>query len=220
MEPNQFKVIAAGASLFVCLVWVAVSNAVPAIEADLNAAVVNISQGADLKWVSGEVDGQTVTLHGYVPDHIAYKDAYLAAHAIPGVTAIANEIRLVGAQGSCQEELNSALSHEKIQFQPGSYSISNNSDFLLKMLAVVARNCDTSIEIAGHTDAVGDGRSNQALSELRANAVRNYLISSGVAPERLKATGYGATRPIYDNSTPEGRNRNRRIEFSVSSTST
>ena len=218
MEPTQFKTIAAAASAFVCLVWMAVSNVVPAIEADLSAAVDDIASGKDLNWVSGSVDGQHVTLSGYVPDHIAYKNAYLAAHGIPGVERISNEVRLVGTQGACQDELNSALSHEKIQFQPGSYSISSNSDFLLKMLAVVARNCETTIEIAGHTDSVGDGKSNRRLSELRANAVRNYLISSGVEPSRLHARGYGDSRPIYDNSTPEGRNANRRIEFTVTST--
>lgn len=70
-------------------------------------------------------------------------------------------------------------------------------------------------EIAGYTDNVGDAAANQKLSEERANAVRNYLIKQGVPAESLTAIGYGQENPIADNSTEEGRTKNRRIEFNV-----
>ena len=67
--------------------------------------------------------------------------------------------------------------------------------------------------IEGHTDSVGDKASNMKLSQRRADSVRNYLIKTfGIAPERLKAEGYGPTRPIADNKTKEGKAQNRRIE--------
>ncbi len=68
-------------------------------------------------------------------------------------------------------------------------------------------------EIGGHTDSVGQAASNQALSDARANAVRDYLVSKGVSKEALAAAGYGDTKPIADNVTPDGKAKNRRIEF-------
>jgi outer membrane protein OmpA-like peptidoglycan-associated protein len=69
------------------------------------------------------------------------------------------------------------------------------------------------IEISGHTDNEGSDAYNQKLSEGRANAVMNYLISQGVKPERMRAVGYGESRPIDTNLTEDGRAQNRRVEF-------
>jgi outer membrane protein OmpA-like peptidoglycan-associated protein len=73
----------------------------------------------------------------------------------------------------------------------------------------------TRIEIEGHTDNTGSAAMNQQLSENRAMAVASYLASRGVARDRMYAVGYGMTRPIADNSTAEGRARNRRVEIIV-----
>lgn len=71
------------------------------------------------------------------------------------------------------------------------------------------------IEIAGHTDNIGDDKSNQALSAERAFEVLNYLAQKGVDSARLKHAGYGESKPIGNNSTPEGRALNRRTEFTI-----
>jgi outer membrane protein OmpA-like peptidoglycan-associated protein/uncharacterized protein YidB (DUF937 family) len=71
------------------------------------------------------------------------------------------------------------------------------------------------IEIGGHTDNVGNADSNMALSQRRADAVRNALVQDGVASSMLTAKGYGETRPIASNDTADGRYRNRRTEFTV-----
>lgn len=68
------------------------------------------------------------------------------------------------------------------------------------------------IGISGHTDNVGDARRNQALSEVRAQAVRDYLVSHGIDSERVEAVGYGDQRPVASNDTEDGRRQNRRIE--------
>lgn len=68
------------------------------------------------------------------------------------------------------------------------------------------------IEISGHTDNVGDPKSNQSLSQRRADACRAYLIKKGIDQSRVRAVGYGDTRPIAPNDTVDGRQRNRRIE--------
>ncbi|HBY52212.1 MAG TPA: flagellar motor protein MotB, partial [Marinilabiliales bacterium] len=67
----------------------------------------------------------------------------------------------------------------------------------------------------GFTDNEGSDETNEKLSQSRAQAVVNYLISKGIVPEMLKAVGYGEKRPLDTNQTPEGRAKNRRVEFMV-----
>jgi outer membrane protein OmpA-like peptidoglycan-associated protein len=72
---------------------------------------------------------------------------------------------------------------------------------------------DVDIEVAGHTDSMGSDAYNMRLSRQRAEAVRNFLISRGVAADRLTAKGYGEAQPVADNATEEGRFKNRRVEL-------
>jgi outer membrane protein OmpA-like peptidoglycan-associated protein len=74
---------------------------------------------------------------------------------------------------------------------------------------------DLVIEVAGHTDNVGNENWNIGLSLRRAYTVRDFLIAQGVAPERISARGYGSSQPIADNATPEGQAQNRRVELRV-----
>lgn len=71
------------------------------------------------------------------------------------------------------------------------------------------------VEIQGHTDNVGSAEYNQKLSERRAKAVADYLIGAGIDSNRLRAVGYGKTKPIHSNDTAGGRDRNRRVSFEV-----
>jgi len=71
------------------------------------------------------------------------------------------------------------------------------------------------IEIAGHTDNVGNDADNLKLSQQRADAIRQYLIKKGIQPPRVIAKGYGASQPVADNSADEGRRRNRRTEVKI-----
>ncbi|MCK6503225.1 OmpA family protein [Myxococcota bacterium] len=71
------------------------------------------------------------------------------------------------------------------------------------------------IRVEGHTDSQGDAAANQAISQQRAEAVRNFLVSMGVEGTRIEAIGYGETLPIDSNATEAGRARNRRIEMRV-----
>ena len=72
-----------------------------------------------------------------------------------------------------------------------------------------------TIEIGGHTDGKGSEAYNQRLSENRAKAVVDYLVSKGVDAKRLKYKGYGKTMPVDTNDTEEGRAKNRRVEFKI-----
>lgn len=80
-------------------------------------------------------------------------------------------------------------------------------------VATLEKWSNVNVEIAGHTDSRGSDEYNVGLSQRRAEAVRNYLISKGVAAERLSAKGYGESRPVADNATDEGRLMNRRVEL-------
>ncbi|HWJ15671.1 MAG TPA: OmpA family protein [Gemmatimonadaceae bacterium] len=101
-----------------------------------------------------------------------------------------------------------------IYFEFNSAALAPASDNALASLAdVLKRHGDWAATIEGHTDSIGGAKSNQLLSARRAEAVRARLISAGIVAARLKAAGFGATRPRETNTTIEGRARNRRVEL-------
>ena len=81
--------------------------------------------------------------------------------------------------------------------------------------ATLAANPTVEVSVEGHTDGVGAAAYNQSLSERRANAAVAYLVGKGVASGRMKAVGYGKTKPIASNDTADGRARNRRVDLVV-----
>ena len=101
-----------------------------------------------------------------------------------------------------------------VSFQLGTSRLTANAQFALKHAAIILQNNpDISMEVAGHTDSIGDADSNLRLSTTRAQAVLNYLVAQGVAEKRLLAKGYGSNEPIADNNTNAGRAKNRRVEL-------
>ena len=87
---------------------------------------------------------------------------------------------------------------------------------LARISGIVLAYPDLKLAIEGHTDSIGTDEYNQTLSEKRADTVRGYLISSGVRPDNVSATGLGKANPVADNSTTGGRKLNRRVEMIVS----
>ena len=82
-----------------------------------------------------------------------------------------------------------------------------------RIVTLMNENPDLKFSVEGHTDSTGNPASNQTLSEARSQAIVDKLVESGIARERLSATGKGQSNPIADNSTDEGRAKNRRVEF-------
>ena len=80
------------------------------------------------------------------------------------------------------------------------------------MVEYLTHKTSAKVEISGHTDNVGNKKKNKALSTKRAEACRDYLVSKGIDSGRIEAVGYGDERPIESNATPEGQQKNRRIE--------
>ena len=96
---------------------------------------------------------------------------------------------------------------DSAELTPGSKRILNRVASSLKEWSEV------DVEVEGHTDSVADAAYNKDLSQRRAESVRAYLIERGVSASRLSARGYGETRPVASNNTPEGRSKNRRVEL-------
>ena len=103
---------------------------------------------------------------------------------------------------------------EGISFQFGTAEFTEEAHSILDSAALILQNNpDIRMEVAGHTDSSGDNNANINLSTRRAEAVLSYLVSAGVAADRLQAKGYGSDKPIADNTNREGRAKNRRVEL-------
>jgi OmpA-OmpF porin, OOP family len=115
------------------------------------------------------------------------------------------------------KELSGILDQSIINFPSGGSEVPAASIALLEKAAADLKQLapGTVLEIAGYTDNTGDPAANVALSQQRADAVRNVLIHAGVDPSMVVAKGYGSANPIASNDTMEGRFRNRRIEYHV-----
>lgn len=101
-------------------------------------------------------------------------------------------------------------------FATGKYQLEKKSKTELdKIIAFMNANTQVQIEISGHTDDVGDDKSNQELSNKRANAVFTYLVEHNVRKERIRYAGYGESRPLKPNNSEPNRQLNRRIELRV-----
>ncbi|MFZ4725540.1 MAG: thrombospondin type 3 repeat-containing protein [Paludibacter sp.] len=122
-----------------------------------------------------------------------------------GCPEIKNEVKSL-----LQQALNG------VQFESGKAQIKSSSFELLNKIAIILmQNPTYLVEIQGHTDNVGNPKLNLLLSQNRVEAVRKYLIDTGVDEMRVTSKGFGDTKPIADNKTPLGRSKNRRVEFVV-----
>jgi outer membrane protein OmpA-like peptidoglycan-associated protein/tetratricopeptide (TPR) repeat protein len=110
----------------------------------------------------------------------------------------------------------SVITLKNVFFDTDKYEIKPQSFYELDKLAdFLTANQGIKVEIGGHTDNQGSEAHNKTLSENRAKAIVKYLTDKKISPERLKAKGYGASQPCADNSTEEGRAKNRRTEVKI-----
>lgn len=113
-----------------------------------------------------------------------------------------------------QEILKKAF--DNLEFETGKAIIRNSSLASLDELAsVMKKRSEFMLYLAGHTDNVGKPQTNMTLSKNRTLAVKNYLIKLGIESSRIKAEWFGQTKPIAPNTTPEGKQKNRRVEMSI-----
>jgi outer membrane protein OmpA-like peptidoglycan-associated protein/tetratricopeptide (TPR) repeat protein len=113
-------------------------------------------------------------------------------------------------------EVNASVVLRNIFFDVNQYALRPESQIELdRLVKLLQDNPTVRIQLEGHTDNVGTAADNQKLSENRARAVVAYLQGKGIRPERLVAKGFGATQPVADNKTEEGRAQNRRTALKV-----
>ena len=165
-----------------------------------------------------EFEGRDAVLTGNVSSPVLRNRADSIMTHLKGVRKVDNRLVVTPppVPVDLTSQLKALLSDKAIPFLVNSSKISEGGfDVIDKAVELLQKYPDACIEIAGHTDMTGDEAYNQRLSQLRAEAVEQLLIEGGIAASRLRAVGYGSSRPIADNATREGSRRNRRVEFIV-----
>jgi outer membrane protein OmpA-like peptidoglycan-associated protein len=192
------------------------------------ALLVGVACADTPKWqtgaaVGGAVGAGTGAIIGHQSDHEV--EGALIGGAVGAVAG-----GLIGAQLDKQQaELSQVaeverpsetelvvILRDKILFDVDSYSLKPGAEDNLSEIAdILIKYPDFNIIVEGHTDNTGKENYNQWLSEKRAGAVADFLVGRGLNPARIQVIGYGETRPVATNETPEGRQQNRRVELHV-----
>jgi OOP family OmpA-OmpF porin len=115
-----------------------------------------------------------------------------------------------------QQIIDATLKNRIIEFESGSAVLATSGTQILDEMAVALNKVGgKKVKIIGHTDSSGDLAKNLSLSQERAIAVKNYLVGKNINADSMSTEGLGPNKPVADNTTPEGRRKNRRIEFEV-----
>lgn len=160
------------------------------------------------------IDGSIVNVRGEVANEAQRQQiASEIATSLNPTYTVNNGLRIAAAE---QGVLDAALDKRIIEFDSGQASITPAGLAILdEMAAAMQKLKGRKVEVIGHTDNTGLRASNVSLSQARAEAVRNYLASKGIAPDTVLTSGQGPDRPVASNTTVDGRARNRRIEFRI-----
>lgn len=124
-------------------------------------------------------------------------------------------------EGGCPRNYTQSVeimtkAREGLFFNTASATIKDESFPVLDaVVKVMQDNPNYKLNVDGHTDNTGNADSNMELSQKRAESARNYIIEKGISADRITAKGYGSNKPAGDNSTEEGRAKNRRVEFNI-----
>lgn len=168
------------------------------------------------------VEGENISLIGKVPDEATkdkiFKDAVAAMpsdFSLTNLLTVEGEKALTEEQAKVQIKLNEQLKGKIVEFETGSAELTDKGKQVLDGLIPIFQGSTDSMEIGGHTDNQGNAAKNMTLSQQRADTVKKYFIGKGLDEKRFSTKGYGQDKPIADNNTPEGKQRNRRIEFQV-----
>ena len=183
------------------------------------------------EWVeiSGDVTAQGgerfLTLGNFLPTNKSGVKETRALNAVlSGAYYYIDDVRvtcltpdtLVPPPAPAPPSANSVVRLGEVYFATGESQVQQQSYRELYHLRQMLETHPTMrIEIRGHTDDQGTVEHNQRLSEARAKAIADYLVSQGISRSRITWVGYGETMPVDDNTTPEGRRNNRRVEYRV-----
>jgi len=161
------------------------------------------------------INGNNIELKGEVANESQRQQlAADMATSLNSTYVVRNALRVAAQE---QTAVDATLANRIIEFEAGSSVLRPAGRSILDEIATTLLKLGSKkVEVIGHTDAQGARDTNVVLSLARADAVRSYLASKGVAPSLITTSGSGPDRPVAANDTPEGRARNRRIEFRIS----
>ena len=179
-----------------------------------------------------DLNGDTLTLKGIAPSEDVKAEVEAAAKAAWPKMKIVNNIEVTAAATPCtgtpgpapgggpcatlQADISGVLK-TPINFQTDGFSLTPASQQQLTQVADKLKACpDPKVSVVGHTDSSGNDAINIPLSNNRAKAVADYLVSQGVAGDRVTSKGVGSAEPIAPNDTPAGKAQNRRTDITVS----
>lgn len=189
------------------------------IQADILSRTSQALSSASIPTAGMSVDGRDVLLRGFRGSPEVSDQTVEMVRNLYGVRDVRVEILEpppAPKATEVQTKVNEIIKLKNVEFLTAKSELTPAGAATLDQVAAeLAKAPALTIAIAGHTDSQGNPAANQALSQARADSVRNYLVSKGIAAARMTTAGFGQTKPIADNATPEGRQRNRRIEFSV-----
>ncbi|MBQ3999056.1 MAG: OmpA family protein [Paludibacteraceae bacterium] len=154
----------------------------------------------------GKIYGYYVDKEGFFPiaENIDLRD-------VENMVEMTQDITVVTYEQMIEEEIPMPLNN--LFFPTAQAVLLPESQSELRRMAKIIIELGAKVEISGHTDNVGNKTANQLLSEQRAKAAYDFLVAEGCNPELLQWRGYGATKPIADNRTENGRQQNRRVEL-------
>lgn len=175
----------------------------------LTGAVASEAEAERLQAVVGSVDGVRVVKNRLIP----------ASAAIPVQQQDTPELFPAPSNGLHKpsrkypvEQINLG----SIQFEYSKAELNSEAiGALEQVVAELQKNLAMRIEVSAHTDNQGTALGNLAITQARAEVIRNYLLSQGIEAKQVKAKGYGSARPVADNATTEGARQNRRIDITV-----
>ena len=189
-----------------------------------------LKAAVDIPDFNFDLNGDTLTLTGTAPSEDVKADVEAAAKAAWPNMKIVNNIQVTGRAapapapapapgGACatlQADITGLL-RTPINFQTDGFSLAPASQQQLTQIADKLKACpDPSVSVVGHTDSSGNDAINIPLSGNRAKSVADYLVSQGVAADRVTSKGVGSAEPIASNDTPAGKAQNRRVDITVS----
>lgn len=182
------------------------------------AAQVQRALAPDLRQVTQgqlRISGNVVEISGRVPGETVRQQVLeqLAARLNNPTYTVRDGLNVATPT---QQMLDAAVARRTIAFEPGNATLTPaGTQVLDELLPLLRQLAGRRFEVVGHTDDRGPRMANLQLSAARAEAVKAYLVNKGIAPADIQTAGAGPDQPVADNLNPEGRARNRRIEFRV-----
>lgn len=203
------------------LLFISVRSDLQKIPRSLSRQANIVTQAAGATEVDIDVNGRDLVMAGTVGTGFDRDSLVHEIGNIDGVRVVVDDMKEFDPQQ--QENIDrlgfkeglDSIDFSAVAFERGSASLTVNSQAALFQLVQVLRTYPQfRIRVSGHTDNTGRAEVNLRISRERAGSVANFLVDNDIKADRIIAQGYGATRPIADNSTEAGRTANRRIEVS------